>query len=194
MTTADKITTSRILLAPVFYFLFFSSVIPPLPASLLLWLLFIVIEVSDLADGMVARKTATVSSFGKLFDPFADVLARLTYFMCFAASGLMPVWILLFIIYREFSMLFLRMLLVERGVTMAARPGGKTKAVMYMVAGILSLCMKTMQMNGIFLELQPSLMTFSMIAYFASLAMAYGSFVDYAIQARRIFALAAKRK
>ena len=66
----------------------------PVVSVVVLWSLFILIELSDLLDGAAARKLNTVSGFGKLFDPFADVFARLTYFVCFSYTGIMPLWIL----------------------------------------------------------------------------------------------------
>ena len=142
MNLADALTASRLVLAPFFFLLYMfgqSIGIPGSALALVLWILFILMELSDLLDGMAARAMKTVSAFGKLFDPFADVLERITYFVCFAWTGFMPLWILLIILYREFSILFLRMLLAEKGIAMGARPGGKTKAVTYMIAGVLSL-------------------------------------------------------
>jgi CDP-diacylglycerol---glycerol-3-phosphate 3-phosphatidyltransferase len=142
MNLADALTASRLVLAPIFFLMFMhgqSLGVTGVVLALVLWSLFILIELSDLLDGLAARTMKSVSAFGKLFDPFADVLARITYFVCFAWTGLMPLWILLIILYREFSILFLRMLLAEKGIAMGARPGGKTKAVAYMAAGFLSL-------------------------------------------------------
>ena len=46
----------------------------PIPCVAVLWALFLVIEVSDLFDGLAARRNGTVSDFGKLFDPYADLI------------------------------------------------------------------------------------------------------------------------
>jgi CDP-diacylglycerol--glycerol-3-phosphate 3-phosphatidyltransferase len=139
MSIADKITLSRVFLAPLFFLLYRYPLLEALPTVILLWLLFAVIELSDLVDGKIARSSSTVSDFGKLFDPFADVLARVSYFICFAFDGIMPLWIFLIILYREFSILFLRMMLSGRGIAMGARPGGKLKAGLYMVSGLFAL-------------------------------------------------------
>ena len=52
-------------------------------STVVLWVLFVVIELSDVFDGMVARRRQIVSDLGKLLDPFADVVSRLTYFIVF---------------------------------------------------------------------------------------------------------------
>jgi CDP-diacylglycerol--glycerol-3-phosphate 3-phosphatidyltransferase len=73
---------------------------------------------------------------GKILDPFADSLSRLTYFICFTAAHLMPFYILIIIIYRDFSVSFIRLLMIQRGVVMGARLSGKIKAWVYAIAGI----------------------------------------------------------
>lgn len=145
MTNADKLTSVRLVFAPVFFVLF--SLQYWFPAAEvwnrylvpLLWVLFVVAELTDLFDGMVARASGEVSDFGKLFDPFADTLARLTYFFCFVLYGFLPAFLFVIILYREFGMLFLRMQFMRRGVAMGARWSGKIKAVVYMLAGAFAL-------------------------------------------------------
>jgi CDP-diacylglycerol--glycerol-3-phosphate 3-phosphatidyltransferase len=189
MNLADRITASRILLSPLFFAAFMwggSLGVDPLVRIGILWILFWVIELSDLLDGKVARSQKTVSSFGKLFDPFADVVARITYFVCFAHAGIMPLWILLVILYREFSILFLRMLLAERGIAMGARPGGKAKAVIYMVSGSASLLLFSLELGGWLPSLAGALGFLVLGLYLLAAILSIGSFIDYAIQYRKL--------
>lgn len=142
MTLADKVTSVRLVLAPVFFVVYFLPIWFPVGAAWtipVLWLLLIVAESTDLFDGMLARSRNEVSDFGKLFDPFSDTLVRITYFLCFVVDGILPSILLLIVLYREFGILFLRTLMMKRGIAMGARSGGKVKAVAYMVAGVLSL-------------------------------------------------------
>jgi CDP-diacylglycerol---glycerol-3-phosphate 3-phosphatidyltransferase len=188
MTLADRITFSRIVLAPVFFLLYFIPVwfgTAILPTTIFLWILFTVIELSDLFDGRAARGLNQVRPFGKLFDPFADVIARLTYFICFAFSGIMPVWALLIIFYREFGQLFLRLLMLQKGIAMGARKGGKLKAVVYMLAGLSSLALVTMTRLGLFASLHDPVWIATQGLYILSVAFAVLSFVDYFIQFRK---------
>ncbi len=197
MNNADRLTASRLFLAPVFFALFIWGEALHIPGSVvasLLILLFIVIEVSDLLDGMVARGSGTVSSFGKLFDPFADVFARITYFVCFSWVGIMPLWIFLIVLYREFGILFIRMLLAERGIAMGARPGGKAKAVVYMTVGALSLLYWSIPRFGIVVtSADPWLRGIILAFYLAAAILSIASFIDYWIQFRRQFASTAPR-
>ena len=189
MNLADRLTASRLFLAPLFFVVFMWGGALGLgegAIAILLVVLFVCIELSDLLDGQAARRQGTVSSFGKLFDPFADVFARITYFVCFAHAGLMPVWILLIIIYREFCQLFLRMLLVERGIAMAARPGGKTKAVFYMLAGAASLAYWCFLGFGWFPIPEATALVAVQILYVLAAFLAVASFADYLVQFRKL--------
>lgn len=191
MNLADSLTASRLVLAPVFFvvFMYGSSLGLPSGARVaVLVALFIIMELSDMFDGMAARAMKTVSAFGKLFDPFADVFARLTYFVCFAQVGIMPLWMLLLILYREFSQLFLRQLLAERGVAMGARKGGKLKAVFYMLAGAASLILWSAMQLDLVPGAIPGLSVAVFWLYAASVALSLGSFVDYIIQFRKLTA------
>ncbi len=190
MSTADKVTLSRVFLAPVFFILYRYSLLPALPTVILLWLLFLVIELSDLVDGKIARSSSTVSDFGKLFDPFADVLARVTYFICFAFDGIMPLWIFLVILYREFSILFLRMMLSGRGIAMGARPGGKLKAGLYMFSGLSALLYSSLQRLSLASSLQDPLRTLVVVVFVAAAILSVLSFVDYLIQYRKLVSAA----
>jgi CDP-diacylglycerol--glycerol-3-phosphate 3-phosphatidyltransferase len=188
MTNADKVTLSRILLAPCFFVLYRYSPFAGLPTVVVLWILFGAIEISDFVDGRVARAERKVSSFGKLFDPFADVIARITYFVCFALEGVMPPIILIIVLYREFGMLFLRQLLGLRGIAMGARPGGKLKSALYMVSGLLSLLLVSFSRLG----WQPGFVSFLklpvLIAYIIAGLLCVASFVDYLLQYRKLTA------
>lgn len=191
MNDADRLTASRLFMSPAFFALFMwgeSLGIPSAAVVAALVALFVAIELSDLLDGIVARRSGTVSSFGKLFDPFADVFARITYFVCFAWSGIMPLWILVVILYREFGILFLRMLMAQRGVALAARPGGKLKAVTYMVAGSLSLLHWSLPRLGL---AQGTVLEWSrwlaLAACCLAALLAVASFVDYWLHSRRAY-------
>lgn len=190
MNHADRLTASRLFIAPLFFAVFMwgervgmSSMV----AAIFLIALFAAIEISDLLDGIVARSSGTVSSFGKLFDPFADVFARISYFVCFAWSGIMPLWVLLVVLYREFGILFLRMILAERGLAMGARPGGKLKAVVYMLSGALSLVYWVIPRIGSSRSIFDPALYYAILGLYVLAAMlSIGSFIDYVVQFRKM--------
>jgi CDP-diacylglycerol--glycerol-3-phosphate 3-phosphatidyltransferase len=91
--------------------------------------LALLLEVSDIADGFVARKYNIVTTFGKLYDPFSDAFSRYTLFLGFYAVGVADLWMVLAIFYRDSSVSFLRSIGATRNVVIAARTSGKVKAI-----------------------------------------------------------------
>ena len=152
MQIANFFSMNRIVLAPIFFAVYFLPAFfegAALPSACILIPLFIYMELTDFLDGHFARKLGIVSDFGKLFDPFADVLANMTVFFTFVIAGYMPPIFFLIVLFREMSMLFVRMLCIRNGVVIAARMAGKVKTVVYITAGGFSLFIECLQrING----------------------------------------------
>jgi CDP-diacylglycerol--glycerol-3-phosphate 3-phosphatidyltransferase len=92
-------------------------------------LLSLALEITDLADGWIARKYGVVSDFGKLFDPFADAFCRFTLFLGLYAIGLADLWMILLIFYRDSTIAFIRSIAATRSIVVSARQSGKLKAI-----------------------------------------------------------------
>jgi len=121
----NVITTLRLPIAPVAVaFLVWGTLWGTIIAAVLALLL----ELSDLADGYIARKYNIVSDFGKLFDPFSDAFCRYTLFLGLYAIGIADLWMVLAIFYRDSAISFFRSVAGVRNVVLSARPSGKVKA------------------------------------------------------------------
>lgn len=140
MTRANQITWFRVSCTPLFFFVFQwllqeEWVLSKGMTLFLLCLLLVILllaELSDIADGKIARRYNEVSRFGALIDPFSDVLYRVTCFFCFYQAGIMPLYAFILILWREISMLFLRQLAqLEVGVVISANIYGKIKGCSY---------------------------------------------------------------
>ena len=194
MKTSNGFTLTRIIFAPIFFILYFLPIWTGLFTRLSIIVaipLLCFAEFTDFLDGFYARKHNEVSDFGKLFDPFADVVLHLTSFVCLmhsvkAGLSYMPVYFFVLIMLREFSQNFLRMVAAKQGTAIAARKGGKLKTVVYIVA----------EFYGIFLELLvrldfvPDFFGILKGAAFGLFALcvvlSYASFVDYLIHFGKI--------
>ena len=186
MSLANKLTFFRLILAPVFFIIYLLPRFIPswfihgtgwtIPV---LWLIFIISEITDLLDGIAARKLNEVSDFGKLYDPFADTFMQITCFLCFVIDGIFPAPLFLLVIYREFGILFIRNLMLKKGVTLAASMGGKIKTVAYIVAGGAALLTVSLQRLSIFEFLLPYFRIGAIIIFFISVIISVFSFVDY---------------
>jgi CDP-diacylglycerol--glycerol-3-phosphate 3-phosphatidyltransferase len=119
------LTLVRIAISPVFL-IFFE--IHTLAAYLLCLFIAIIIELTDLFDGIIARKNNQITDFGKLMDPFADSISRFSIFMSFLSAGLAPLWMIAIFFYRDVLVSVIRVFAMKEGVVVAARKSGKTKA------------------------------------------------------------------
>jgi len=91
--------------------------------------LALLLEITDILDGYLARKHDVVTNFGKLFDPFSDAACRFTLFLGLYAVGVANLWMILVIFYRDASISFFRSIAAHRNVVIAARRSGKIKAI-----------------------------------------------------------------
>ncbi|MGL4987224.1 MAG: CDP-diacylglycerol--glycerol-3-phosphate 3-phosphatidyltransferase [Treponemataceae bacterium] len=188
MNIADKFTLSRIILSPLFFVIFFLPhwlphlpFIPLITAFTMIPLLAFM-EFTDFLDGFFARKRNQVSDFGKLFDPFGDILVHLTLFVCFMLESYMPAIIFMLIIYREFGMLFIRLMAMQKGVAIGARKGGKLKTVLYVIAVFYSLILETiLRLDIDIFDILPQLKMIGVLLYTISLIASYASFIDYLV-------------
>jgi CDP-diacylglycerol--glycerol-3-phosphate 3-phosphatidyltransferase len=182
MNLANIITMGRVLLSPVFIFVFFTVDAAQGDKTILvvlLWVVFFLIELSDIADGMVARSTAGVTDTGKLLDPFADSLSRLSYFLCFMVVGIMPLWVFVIVLYRDLWLGFLRLLQMKKGITMGSRLSGKIKAWVYALAGIYGLFVFSETKLLIFHMSSDIIIILDFVMYSMVVGIAIGTIVDY---------------
>ena len=199
MTKADKITMVRVVLSPVFFLVYYIPTVVTGAGWLervsvyILVPLFIVMELTDYFDGLAARKLGEVSDFGKLFDPFGDVLTHLVMMLCFVVDGYMPPYLYVVVLMREYGMLFMRMLLVRQGVALGARKGGKFKTVLYVAGCALSLGLESCTRLGVWEEVPGRLVAACGWLYGAGALAAVASFGDYLVQYRKITVQEKKR-
>jgi len=193
MNLADKFTLLRIILAPVFAIVYLVPVFFPTQFAgyavwivALLWVIAVFAEFTDMFDGMAARRLNQSSDFGRLFDPFADTIMQITAFLCFVIDGIFPVFLFLVVLYREFGILFIRNLMLKKGVTMGARISGKVKTVTYISAAAIALFYSSLQRLGAIEAFQPVVKIAAIAAFSISVFFSVMSFFDY-LSAYRAF-------
>lgn len=99
--------------------------------------LILLIELTDLADGYLARRHGAVSQFGKLFDPYTDSLARITIYWSLAVAGRCLAVVPLLMAIRDITVGYTRILMLLRGMDPAARWWGKLKAIIQAVGALV---------------------------------------------------------
>lgn len=183
MNLPNKLTVTRLVLTPVFFaWYFIKDLIPSVPSilySVILVLVYAIMELTDLLDGKIARKHNLVTDLGKVMDPFADVMIHLTFFTCFLYSSIAPVWAFVLILWREFSQSFMRMLLMGKGKPMAANIFGKAKTCLYAFCSIYGIFYRIMMV----MELSQPWMSVAATVLFALAALSsVASFLIYIIE------------
>ena len=124
---ANALTLARIALSPLLLLLpWFSG-----PRwSLVVGLGFLLVSLTDLIDGYLARRLTAVTRIGKLLDPLADKVLVMTALVMLTAVGRIPEWgvaAVVVILGREFAVTGLRALASAEGTVLAAAPLGKLK-------------------------------------------------------------------
>ncbi len=139
------LTLSRIILSPVFLLLYVFHAqlgISLLALPFVLIGLVVIAELTDLFDGLAARKRNQVTELGKLLDPMADSIFRISVFLTFTQGIVgLPLWVVLLFFYRDSIISLLRTVCALRGFALAARLSGKVKAVVQGAASLAILCL-----------------------------------------------------
>ena len=129
MNTPNKLTMFRIALIPVFLIILYLGF---KYSNIAAMAVFIIASLTDLADGYIARKNGQVTDFGKFMDPIADKILVVAAMLWFVDQSLLPAWVVLIVIIREFMVTALRLVAVEKGRVIAAGLSGKVKTAVTM--------------------------------------------------------------
>ena len=98
---------------------------------------FLVAACTDLLDGYLARKRSQVTTLGILLDPIADKLLISAAFVSLVELHMVPAWMVVIIVGREFAVSGLREISSAEGFALEASELGKTKMVMQVIAVVV---------------------------------------------------------
>jgi len=101
--------------------------------------LFVAASLTDLFDGIIARRRNLVTDFGKLMDPLADKVLICSAFIAFIELEWMPAWMVIVIVARELAITGLRLLAASKNIVLAAERQGKNKTISQITAAIALL-------------------------------------------------------
>lgn len=137
MNLANKLTVVRMIFVPIFLLCMSTNIIPY--GTLIATIVFILASITDKLDGYIARSRNQVTNFGKFMDPLADKLLVTAALVTLTGINIIPAWISVIIIAREFAVSGLRSIAAAEGHVIAASNWGKIKTVFQMLALILLL-------------------------------------------------------
>jgi CDP-diacylglycerol--glycerol-3-phosphate 3-phosphatidyltransferase len=132
----NMLTLGRIAIIPVFVWLTYDA--DPL-SSLLAASLFTLAAVTDVVDGVLARRWNQITIVGKFMDPLADKLIVMSAFVMMVRLGRIAAWVIIVLLAREFIVSGLRTIAASEGMVIAAGQEGKWKTSLQL-CGVISLC------------------------------------------------------
>ncbi|NLC26373.1 MAG: CDP-diacylglycerol--glycerol-3-phosphate 3-phosphatidyltransferase [Fastidiosipila sp.] len=195
MNVPNKLTVLRITLVPLFLLFMvpifgdgtFSQFVLSEGGRVIASFIFIIAALTDLLDGLLARRMGLVSNFGKFLDPIADKLLVIAGFAAFVELGRISTFVLMIIVAREFLVTGIRLLAAERGVVIAASWFGKFKAVVQMLTLVFLLIEPFITESSYSTPgLSSAYLTFINIMIIATLILTLLSAVDYWLKNRVI--------
>jgi CDP-diacylglycerol--glycerol-3-phosphate 3-phosphatidyltransferase (EC 2.7.8.5) len=137
MNIANKLTLSRMIMVPFFLVaVYFEKDSQVLPISAII---FAVASFTDFLDGYLARKYNLITDFGKFMDPLADKVLVVAALAVLVEMNLIPAWMIVLIITREYAVSILRAIAANTGQVIAASQGGKAKTVSQIIAVLMLL-------------------------------------------------------
>ena len=143
MNLPNKLTIIRICLVPVMVIIPFLGLTNEIfGIELQFWIMnfiFIIASITDKLDGSIARSKNLVTNFGKFLDPIADKILVLAAMLILVEKQMIPAWIPIIVLTREFVVSAYRLIAVEQGgKVIAASNWGKLKTVTQMIAIIFA--------------------------------------------------------
>lgn len=136
MNLPNRLTLTRLIFAAAFVLCFEISF--PYRFSTAFGI-FVLAALTDLLDGIIARRLNLITDFGKLMDPLADKILTASAFICLIQFHAIPNWAVILIISREFLITGLRSLAASKGQVIPADNLGKHKTTWQMITIIYFL-------------------------------------------------------
>lgn len=129
-TLANIVTISRLFLAPVFLV----CILIDSPTAVT-WsvVIYVVAALTDWLDGYLARRYGEVTSHGVFLDPLADKVLTTSAFIALVVHDIVPLWMVVVIIIRDFGVTAMRSIADDRGMMMQTSYAAKVKTFSQMV-------------------------------------------------------------
>lgn len=193
-TPANIVTLIRICGVPLFVI----AIISPWPAWFPAWSeaelwkpwiatgIFILLAATDGLDGYLARSRGEVTNLGKFMDPLADKILVAAALLALIELSVLPSWVALVILCREFIVSGIRMVAASQGVVIAASWYGKAKTVTQIIAIVLFLVKDSHMVGSISAVFNDKLYLISWAVMIVALLLTIISMLDYFVKAKEL--------
>lgn len=147
MNIANKISMFRIFLVPMFLIFLLADILP-LGRHIAIGI-FVFASLTDALDGYLARSKNLITNFGKFLDSVADKILICAALVALVELDLLPSWVAIVIISRDFILMTFRMIASASNIVIASDKMGKIKTILQMIMIIHLMLM----INTPFMEL-----------------------------------------
>ena len=160
------LTILRFLFIPVIlYYIFMGDYLSA-------FIFFTISGITDILDGFIARKFNLISNFGKLMDPLADKLTQISVLASLVIVKIIPIWILVIVMLKEFIMVIGASFLYGKDVVVYSKWYGKLATVLFYLAIVISLITRQFELTGFWVNLD-------MVLYCVAIVMTLFALVMY---------------
>jgi len=189
-TPANIVTVLRICGVPVFIIVILADwpemfTEPPYFEALKPWIaaiVFGILAATDSVDGYLARSRNEVTTFGKFIDPIADKILTASALIALVELQVLPSWVVIVILCREFIVSGMRMIAASQGTVIAASWYGKAKTVFQIIA-ILLFILKDSLIANLPASMHGAVVWFSWGVMIIAVALTIISMMDYLLKA-----------
>ncbi len=138
---------------------------------ILAFVLFTLSGITDIADGLIARKFNLITNFGKLMDPLADKLTQISTIASLTIIHIIPIWILVVVLLKELIMIAGASFLYGKDVVVYSKWYGKLATVLFYLAIVFSLLINQFKSENFWANLDLWLFYLALFATIFSLLM-----------------------
>ena len=178
INSANKLTILRVILIPIFVFLYMVGSENSYSLKLLATIIFILASITDYFDGIIARKYNLVTNFGKLLDPLADKMLVISSLLLITVNGDINVIFTLVIVLREIIISAIRLIALEQGEVIAASKIAKYKTATQMIAMIMIM----LDLH----KINTCLYVLTYLVFYISFVLTVLSLLDYIIKSKNV--------
>lgn len=166
----NVLTMLRLVLVPFFlYFAIHNN-------RMIALIIFLGACLTDLFDGLVARRTGKITDFGKLMDPLADKLMVISALLFRSIVGAVPWIVVAIVLLKESLMILGGVLMLKRGIVVYANWWGKSAQVLFIAGLTLSFFREEFQLLQF-----PA----DQIVLWAAVALSIMAMINYAFLAKK---------
>lgn len=175
MNIPNILTVIRFLLVPVFgYYLYSGHYVAAI-------IVFVTACITDILDGVIARKYNLITSFGKLADPLADKVLQLTALTILSVQKIIPLPVLIIVLAKELFMIAGSILIYKKvNFVVQANWYGKMTTVIFSFAIVMTIILHSTRSINAYANALINVFVF--IAVFSTLF----SFFMYSMEFRKL--------